>query len=300
MISMNKSERDVQRKLRVLKHAEQIGDVAKTCRYFGIGRAGFYRWRTAYQRDGEPGLANRKTAPRNPANQTPPEIVEKVLHLRQTYHLGPIRIVWYLARYHAIKISDAGVYRILRRHGLNRLPRGTRVRKIHTKRYQKQVPGHQIQLDVKFLTFPGKDGKPTKRYQYTAIDDATRIRALKVYSRHTQANAIAFIDHVIAKFPFRIREVRTDNGHEFQAKFHWHVEDQGIRHAYIKPSSPQLNGKVERSHRTDDEEFYQLLSYKDDTDLEQKLTEWERFYNLSRPHGAFNGKAPYEVLRERL
>jgi transposase InsO family protein len=257
MISMNKSERDVQRKLRVLKHAEQIGDVAKTCRYFGIGRASFYRWRTAYQRDGEPGLANRKTAPRNPANQTPPEIVEKVLHLRQTYHLGPIRIVWYLARYHAIKISDAGVYRILRRHGLNRLPRGTRVRKIHTKRYQKQVPGHQIQLDVKFLTFPGKDGKPTKRYQYTAIDDATRIRALKVYSRHTQANAIAFIDHVIAKFPFRIREVRTDNGHEFQAKFHWHVEDQGIRHAYIKPSSPQLNGKVERSHRTDDEEFYQ-------------------------------------------
>jgi transposase InsO family protein len=300
MISMNKSERDVQRKLRVLKHAEQIGDVAKTCRYFGIGRASFYRWRTAYQRDGEPGLANRKTAPRNPANQTPPEIVEKVLHLRQTYHLGPIRIVWYLARYHAIKISDAGVYRILRRHGLNRLPRGTRVRKIHTKRYQKQVPGHQIQLDVKFLTFPGKDGKPTKRYQYTAIDDATRIRALKVYSRHTQANAIAFIDHVIAKFPFRIREVRTDNGHEFQAKFHWHVEDQGIRHAYIKPSSPQLNGKVERSHRTDDEEFYQLLSYKDDTDLDQKLTEWERFYNLSRPHGAFNGKAPYEVLRERL
>ena len=109
---MNKSERDVQRKLRVLKHAEQIGDVAKTCRYFGIGRASFYRWRTAYQRDGEPGLANRKTAPRNPANQTPPEIVEKVLHLRQTYHLGPIRIVWYLARYHAIKISDAGVYRI--------------------------------------------------------------------------------------------------------------------------------------------------------------------------------------------
>jgi transposase InsO family protein len=43
-----------------------------------------------------------------------------------------------------------------------------------------------------------------------------------------------------------------------------------------------------------------LLSYKDDTDLEQKLTEWERFYNLSRPHGACNGKAPYEVSRERL
>ena len=89
-------------------------------------------------------------------------------------------------------------------------------------------------------------------------------------------------------------------GHEFQAKFHWHVEDQGIRHAYIKPSSPQLNGKVERSHRTDEQEFYQLLTYNGDVDLHQKLAEWERFYNLSRPHGAFNRKAPYEALRERL
>lgn len=57
---------------------------------------------------------------------------------------------------------------------------------------------------------------------------------------------------------YRLREVRTDNGHEFQAKFHWHVEDKGIRHAYIQPASPQLNGKVERSHRTDEQEFYQL------------------------------------------
>lgn len=211
-----------------------------------------------------------------------------------------MRIVWYLARYHDIKISGAGVSRILKRNGLNRLPRGTRLRKVHTTRYQQQVPGHQIQVDVKFLIFKGKDGKPVKRYQYTAIDDATRIRALKVFNRHTQANAIAFIDYVIKSFPFRIREVRTDNGHEFQAKFHWHVEDQGIRHAYIKPRSPQLNGKVERSHRTDEEEFYQLLTYKDDVDLEEKLAHWARFYNLSRPHGAFQGKAPYEVLREKL
>jgi transposase len=180
MTSMNNGDRDIQRKLRALRHAEQIGDISKTCRYFGIGRASFYRWRAAFQRQGEAGLVNRKPAPKNPANRTAPEIVEKVLHLRQTYHLGPIRIVWYLARYHGIKISDAGVYRILRRHGLNKLPRGTRVRKIHTKRYEQQVPGHQIQVDVKFLTFQGKDGKPIKRYQYTAIDDATRVRALKI------------------------------------------------------------------------------------------------------------------------
>ncbi len=183
---------------------------------------------------------------------------------------------------------------------MSRLPKGTRVRKIHTIRYNKQVPGHHIQMDVKFLTFIGKNGEKIRRFRYTAIDDATRIRALKVYERHTQANAIQFVDHVIATFPFRIREIRTDNGHEFQAKFHWHVEDQGIRHTYIKPSSPQLNGKVERSHRSDEQEFYQPLSTKGDVDLEAKLQEWERFYNLARPHGAHNGKTPYEALRAKL
>ena len=293
-------QREIQRKLRVLQHAERTGQVSKTCRYFGIGRASFYRWKRAYERDGEDGLANAKPIPKSSPNQTPVEVEEKVLHLRRKYHLGPERIMWYMARYHAVRMSDATIYRTLKRHGLNRLPRGTRLRKIHTKRYNKQVPGHHIQMDVKFLTFIGKNDQKVRRFQYTAIDDATRVRALKVYKRHTQANAIDFVNHIIDKFPFRIREIRTDNGHEFQAKFHWHVEDLGIRHAYIKPSSPQLNGKVERSHRSDSQEFYQLLTYKGDVDLEERLDEWERFYNFHRPHGAFKGKTPYEALREKL
>ena len=76
------------------------------------------------------------------------------------------------------------------------------MRKLHTKRYQKQVPGYHIQVDVKFLTFIGKSGEKVRRFQYTAIDDATGVRALKVYEKHTQANAIDFIDHIIEKFPF--------------------------------------------------------------------------------------------------
>ena len=87
------------------------------------------------------------------------------------------------------------------------------MRKLHTKRYNKQVPGHQIQVDVKFLTFKGKSGEKVWCFQYTAIDDATRVRALKIYEKRTQANAINFIDHIIEKFPFRIceslRTVRT-------------------------------------------------------------------------------------------
>ena len=211
-----------------------------------------------------------------------------------------MRIVWYLERYYGIKISDTTVSRMLKRHGVNRLSRGTRMRKVHTKCDNKQVPGHHIQMDVKLLTFIGKQDEKSGRFQYTAIDDATRVRALKVYPKHTHANAIDFVDHVIKKFPFRVKEIYTDNGHEFRAKFHWHVEDKGIRHAYIKRGTPQLNGKVERSHRSDGQEFYQLLDDKDDVNLEAKLDEWELVYNFHRPHGAFNGKTPYETLREKL
>ena len=247
-----------------------------------------------------PGWSTRSPALVPTQKTTAPAIVDQILHLRRTYHLGPIRIVWYLERYHDIRVCDATAYRTLKRHGMNRLPNRVGRRAVHTHRYEKQVPGHHVQVDVKFLTLQGKHGQRIRRYQYTAIDDATRVRALQVYRRHTQQNAIAFLDRVIQKFPFRIHTVRTDRGHEFQALFHWHLADQGIRHVYLKARTPQLNGKVERSHRTDQQEFYQLLSYTDDVDLAQRLAEWETFYNYHRPHGAFAGKTPYETSRERL
>ena len=297
---MTQAERDIRRKLRVLNHARESGNVSQTCRYFGISRESFYQWKRAYASKGNEGLINSKPCPRNQALRTPPEVEEKILYLRKKYHLGQHRIAWYLERYHAIRISPSGVYQVLRRNGLSRLPRNQRKRSVATKRYEKRVPGHHIQVDVKFLHFADSRGKRIRRFQYTAIDDATRVRVLKVYQRHTQVNAIDFIDHVLEKLPFRVHTIRTDNGHEFQARFHWHVEDLGIRHVYIKPRSPHLNGKVERSHRTDDQEFYQLLTYTDDVDLSKKLSEWENFYNLYRPHGSLRGKTPYEVLRDRL
>lgn len=247
--------------------------------------------------EGEAGLKQRKPIAKDHPRRIPEATVEKVLELRGTYHLGPQRIVWYLDRYHGIKIAFSSVYRILVRNGARRLPNTVSRRELHTRRYAKHVPGHHVQMDVKILNLTTDQGTRIRRYQYTAIDDATRVRALKIYRRHNQENAIQFVEYVIQKFPFRIHTIRTDRGHEWQAKFHWHVEDQGILHAYIKPRTPQLNGKVERSHRTDQEEFYQLLTYKDDVDLDSKLTVWEGFYNLNRPHSAHNGQTPYEALR---
>jgi len=215
----------VQMRLRVLEHAKKIGNIRATCLYFRIPRSTFYNWKVRYDKDGEAGLVNRPRVAHDHPKRIPAEIVDRVVHLRRKYHLGPIRIVWYMARYHGIKISDSSVSRILKRHGMGRLPGHVGRRKIHTKRYQKQVPGHQIQVDVKFLKFIDKRKRAVKRYQYTAIDDATRIGTLKIYDRHNQKNACDFIDYVVDKFPFRIQEIRTDRGHEFQAKFHWHVED---------------------------------------------------------------------------
>ena len=290
----------VRMKKLVLEWADAVGSVSKACREWDVPRSTFYRWKEAYAKEGNAGLIRKKPIAKSHPRQLSPEVVEKILYLRQNYHFGPQRIAWYMERYHGVKTSCSSIYRTLVRHDLSRLPRNVGRRAIHTKRYAKRVPGHHIQVDVTFLTLKNAEGKKIRRFQYTAIDDATRIRALKIYSRHTQKNAIDFINYVIEKFPFRLHTVRTDRGHEFQALFHWHVEDKGMRHVYIKPRSPQLNGKVERSHRSDKEEFYQLLTYTDDVDLNKKLEVWERFYNFGRPHGAFNGKTPYEALRNML
>jgi len=211
-----------------------------------------------------------------------------------------MRIKYYLDRYHGINISGSTVYRVLRANGVNQLPKTAPRRAIHTQRNAKYVPGHHVQVDVKFLKLKDAAGKPVKRYQYTAIDDATRIRAMQIYAKHNQDCAIKFMDYVIKRFPFRISMVRTDRGHEFQARFHFHVEDLGIQHVYIKPRSPQLNGKVERSHLTDQREFYQLLTYTDDVDLNSKLAALENFYNYDRPHMSHDGKTPYEVMKSLL
>jgi transposase InsO family protein len=193
----------------------------------------------------------------------------------------------YLGRYHDVTISVSGVWRILKRLGLNRLPASQRYqrRALRWKRYEKQRPGHQLQVDVKFIEPLGQTGRKQKYYQFTAIDDCTRLRVLRAYPRCDQKTAIAFIDHTLSKLPFQVERVQTDNGSEFGASFHWHLLDKGIDHVKIKPRTPRLNGKVERSHRIHSEEFYRLLEGQviDDTPLfTDKLQEWEDYYNYHR------------------
>jgi transposase len=181
---MHKEAREelrVRLKLVVLEHANHFG-VTKACREFNVPRSTFYRWKQKYDNEGRSGLYGKESVAHNYPRKTSPEVIEKILEIRTEYQFGALRITYYLDRSHGIKISQSTVTRVLRAHGISRLPKTAPRNALHTQRYAKEVPGHHVQVDVKFLRLKDIEGKPVKRYQYTAIDDATRIRALRTIS----------------------------------------------------------------------------------------------------------------------
>jgi transposase InsO family protein len=296
-------DRHAAHRLAIIRHAQELtGNVAKTCRYYGISRQVYYKWLRRYEDGGLEALRDRSSRPHVSPKATRVEVVGKIIYLRQTYHFGPHKIAMYLKRYHDIELSPSGIWRILHRLDMSRLPSSQRYRRHRErwKRYEKPEPGHRVQVDVKFIA-PLR-GSRRKYYQFTAIDDCTRLRVLRIYDRLNQQTAIQFLDYVLAKLPFRVERIQTDNGAEFQSAFHYHVLDRGIGHVYIRPATPRLNGKVERSHRIDAEEFYRMLDgvVIDDAGVfNERLRQWENFYNFNRPHGGLGGQTPYERLRQK-
>jgi transposase len=204
--------RRAKRRLAVLRHAEEItGNVALTCRYYGISRQCFYTWRRRYDAHGLDGLRDRSHRPHLSPNATRTEVVGKIIYLRQHYHFGPAKIAMYLKRYHDLQLSNSGVWRILKRLELNRLPASQRHKRYDRrwKRYEKPLPGHRVQLDVKFIA--PLPGSRRKHYQFTAIDDCTRLRVLRIYPKLNQQTAIQFLDYVLERLPFRVEVIQTDN-----------------------------------------------------------------------------------------
>jgi transposase len=144
----------VRRRLAVLRHVEEVtGNVAMTCRYFGISRQLYYVWLRRYRDEGVDGLRDRSRRPKVSPRATPADVVGKIVYLRQQYHFGPEKIAMYLRRYHDVTVSKSGVWRILKRLDLNRLPASQRYKRHDRrwKRYEKPLPGHRVQIDVKFV-----------------------------------------------------------------------------------------------------------------------------------------------------
>jgi transposase InsO family protein len=159
------------------------------------------------------------------------------------------------------------------------------------KLFEKEEPGDSVQVDVKIV----KRGR-LKWFQYTAIDDCTRLRVLRLYRRQNQRSSLAFLHELQDELPFPIRKIQVDNGTEFSLLFALTCQELGIRVRYIRPRRPQQNGKVERSHRIDDEEFWTRYDGDNFEDATRQLAQWEYRYNHERFSMALAGRTPMEKL----
>jgi len=205
--------------------------------------------------------------------------------------LGSRRIQNELKRVHDFNVSRTTIEKVLRAMGVEPLARPRRPRNGGT-RYVRLIPGERIQMDNCKIA-PGK-------YQYTAVDDCTRIRVLAIYPRRTAANSLLFLERVIEEMPFPTQVIQTDRGREFCAYcFQEKLMEYGIKFRPIRPASPHLNGKVERSQRTDLEEFYPTVDLKSPA-LSQQLQDWQDHYNQYRPHGALQGRTPWQAWLDKL
>ncbi len=144
-----------------------------------------------------------------------------------------------------------------------------RLRGRHTL-FEKPNPGDAVQVDVKIVKVDG-----AKAYQYTACDDCTRYRALRLYHHLDHRSSLDFLSQVRQVFPVPIRRIQTDRGTEFAFGFVLAVQRAGITHRYIRPRRPDQNGKVERSHRVDAEEFWGRHAFHDFAEAAEALRGWE-------------------------
>ena len=181
------------------------------------------------------------------------------------------------------------MHKVLTRNSSPHLVRPKRV--VATTRYQRAIPDDRVQMDTCNIG-PGL-------YQYTDVGDCTRCRVLAVFSRRTARNTIEFLYQVTEVMYVPIHRIQTHRGGEFFATAvqQW-LMDAGVKFRPVKPRSPHLNGKVERSQRTDNDEFWSCLDRipSDPEAIREELALWQDYYNWHRPRGSLNGRTPVERI----
>lgn len=282
------------RKLLVKRHlaGEKVSIIA---RQLGVSRKCCYEWIARYKKEGEAGLVDKKSGPKISPRRISKKKEAKILSVRKKYKEGPDRIALRL------NMSRSTTYKVLKRNGMNHL--FEKKEKKHTKRYEKKTPGERLQLDIKHI--PALGGKGF-RYQVSVIDDCTRYVRAKVFERKTTRNISSFVTNCLREFPFRVKEIATDNGMEFTMRyslyknrktfFQKELERLGIKHTLIKPRTPQLNGKVERFHRTVDDELYKVKRFINEKHRERELKRFLKRYNTKRYHLGIKGMTPEQKL----
>ena len=278
----------VRYRLMVLTHATAHGPTAAARRY-GVCVRTVLRWRRRWRADGLAGLV-----PRYPRRRPAPKrraVLEHIRQARETLGYGAARTRVWLWRTHHVRLSMGTIQRAFHDLGLPYLRRTRKRAPRQLKLFEKAEPGESVQVDVKFVRIAGQWA-----FQYTALDDCTRFRVLRLYPRLHHGASLAFFGELRRAFPFPIRRLQCDNGREFPLEFALAVEAAGIRHRYIRPRRPQQNGKVERSHRIDHEEFWSRQPFADFEAAAAALRHWETRYNYERLSLALNGQTPAEKL----
>lgn len=283
--------REIQQRLQWVKLYEENRDAGFVCRRCGVSRPTLRKWWHRYLEAGVAGLESHSRRPIHSPNTKVDEKKERlILELRRSRNLGARRLQSELKRQYELDLGLATIHKVLKRN------RVKPVRKYRRKkdyiRYQKSIPGDRVQMDTCKIA-PGL-------FQFTAIDDCTRYRVLRLYSRRTASSTLDFIDCVLEEMPFPVQRFQTDRGREFfAAKVQKRLMEYCIKFRPNKPGSPHLNGKVERSQKTDKAEFYATVDLKSD-DLNEQLAYWQHYYNWDRPHSAHNGKSPMEIFFDLL
>lgn len=289
--------------LPIVQKELRLVDVAIVCPH---GKRSLERWVAAYQKDGEAGLEPKSTEPKTQPNETPIRIKERVIEIRQETKKCALKIHWQLEK-EGIRLHERTVGKILKKE---KLVRQYRVRKI-TYQYirAKRQPGELIEIDVKYVPgiIAGKE-----YFQYTAIDTASRWRQLEVFEEQSSFNSIRFLGLVMKRFSYQIKAIKTDNHSTFTNSYLGtnkrsdltvktvHSLDvfcaqNGMIHYLIDKGKPAQNGTVERSHREDQEKFYERHHFKDFADLQRKLRAWNTYYN-NLEHCGLGGQSPNEFL----
>lgn len=272
------------------------------------GKRSLERWVAAYKKGGETALEPRSTRPKTNPRETEISIKEQVLALRKKTKLCALKLHWRLAR-RGVYIHERTVGKILKSEGL---VRKYRIKKV-TYKYLRAArkPGELVEIDVKHV--PGRIAG--KRYfQYTAIDTASRWRYLRTFEEESTHHTCIFLLDVIERFPYRITGVKTDNHITFTNLYNGgsflkrsdlsparpHALDllcakNNIIHYLIDRGKPAQNGTVERSHREDQEKFYEQNTFSSFRDLKKKIRRWNMKYN-DLEHCGLNGKTPNEAL----
>lgn len=278
-------------------------DMAKACPH---SKRSLERWCKAYREEGKDGLEPKATIPNTSPNETPIRIKERVIELRKETRLCALKLHWRLEK-QGLVIPTRTVGKIIKNEGL---VRKYRIKKIKYKyiRAERQ-PGELVEIDVKYV--PGMVAGMWY-FQYTAIDTASRWRYLRVYDGQSIFNSICFLREVMSRFPHTIKAIKTDNGAIFTNRYNgtykredlsprkihgldWFCAQHNIVHYLIDPGKPAQNGTVERSHREDQEKFYERNIFKNLKELEKKIKVWNNYYN-NLEHCGLNGKTPNEFL----